>query len=253
MKMAPILNYLPKVRGTKSICGHFDGIEKGEEIVGWVLDSANLNERLSVGLYDNDSLVLTFTATDYRSDLNNIGVGDGNYGYKITVPSIFRDGAPKKLSLKLIKGGFLLQSGIKFIGNIKSSVFDKSKLSVDFILGKGEGDNTSIPAFEVVPDQFLSLFGYEGFVYYTYLLALGRPADAEGYRSYTLALKNREVSMQDFWQNLFLSEEASVKRKAGVLNAEEMRLHFQNAVSAYEQKLLERATSRHDLVNGRPE
>ncbi len=70
----------------KRYLGSFDSID-GEVAVGWMLDSRNKEDRLVVKLLYRGKPVAIGTAEAYRPDLEQLGIGDGNHGFRIEVPA----------------------------------------------------------------------------------------------------------------------------------------------------------------------
>src|SRR5271170_2768059 len=96
---------LKKRQGTKSadeltandadqgtLAGGIDRCE-GATITGWVADSERLDRRLRLELLIDGETVLRTVAERFRSDVEAAGVGDGRYGFEITVPAKYCDGA----------------------------------------------------------------------------------------------------------------------------------------------------------------
>src|SRR5579862_8396233 len=64
-------------------------------ISGWAWDSGQPSARLEINLYDGSvqgSPLGTVTASNYRMDLQQAGIGDGGYGFYTETPASLKDG-----------------------------------------------------------------------------------------------------------------------------------------------------------------
>ncbi len=64
-------------------------------ISGWAWDSTQTSSRLQIDLYDGSihgQPFATVTAANYRRDLQQVGIGDGAYGFYLTTPASLKDG-----------------------------------------------------------------------------------------------------------------------------------------------------------------
>jgi hypothetical protein len=69
-------------------------------ITGWAWDSTQPNTPISVDIYSDGMLVMTVAANQFRQDLFNAGVGNGNHGFSFTVPMSLKDGQSHSISVK---------------------------------------------------------------------------------------------------------------------------------------------------------
>ena len=65
-----------------SIRGQIDGF-KEDNLFGWALDTKALSQRVKLGFYVEDELILTTRANTLREDLKSSGFGDGKHGFSI--------------------------------------------------------------------------------------------------------------------------------------------------------------------------
>jgi hypothetical protein len=80
------------------------------EIKGWVWDKNYQDATLTVELVEGNIVYATATANVYRADLQNSGIGTGNYGFRMDTPSSLMDGRLHQLSIR-VRGSTKLISG----------------------------------------------------------------------------------------------------------------------------------------------
>lgn len=68
------------------LTGHLDHVGP-DRIAGWARDDADASRRLVLELYDGDRPIARFVADRMRTDLAGAGLGDGRYGFWLSVPS----------------------------------------------------------------------------------------------------------------------------------------------------------------------
>ena len=61
-------------------------------IAGWAWDASQPTTPIAVDIYDGSTLIGTVTAGNFRQDLQNAGIGDGNHGFQVTTPPGVIDG-----------------------------------------------------------------------------------------------------------------------------------------------------------------
>lgn len=69
-------------------------------IVGWAADRSRLNTSITVGIYDNYTLVSTVLANQPRGDVGSYLGDNGLHGFTIPTPPNFKDGLPHTLRVK---------------------------------------------------------------------------------------------------------------------------------------------------------
>ena len=69
-------------------------------ISGWVWDAFQPNTPISVDIYSDGVLLTTVLAGNFRQDLLNIGIGNGNHGFSFTTPAAVINGAPHAITVK---------------------------------------------------------------------------------------------------------------------------------------------------------
>jgi hypothetical protein len=68
--------------------------------MGWAWDKNRPGVPIEVELYDGDTLLATVTASDFRQDLLNAGIGNGQHGFTYPIPPRLKDGKPHNLKMK---------------------------------------------------------------------------------------------------------------------------------------------------------
>jgi hypothetical protein len=79
--------------------GFLDGVSCSS-IVGWAWDAHQPNNHINVDIYDGSKLLLTTTASLFRQDLLNAGIGNGDHAFNVATPSSIIDGAAHTISAK---------------------------------------------------------------------------------------------------------------------------------------------------------
>jgi hypothetical protein len=69
-----------------------------------VWDSANHHEAIKVDVYVDGKVIGTVPAQSPRGDLK--GMGTGNYGFALAIPSELRDGKPHAVRAKISAGTY---------------------------------------------------------------------------------------------------------------------------------------------------
>ena len=97
------------------------------EITGWVWDSNYPNSALSIELIEGDKVYATTTAHIYRADLKSSGIGTGNYGFSLGLPSnLMGDGLTHQLSIRVRSSNYILAGSPRalscaFAGNFEQA------------------------------------------------------------------------------------------------------------------------------------
>jgi len=75
--------------------------------VGWAWDSSQPNTPISVDVYDGSTKLGTVRANEFRQDLLNAGIGNGQHGFTFNLPPSVRNGVGHLITVKY--GGLLQQ------------------------------------------------------------------------------------------------------------------------------------------------
>ena len=138
----------------RDVIGYVESV-KDNSIEGWVANKLDPIERLKIELHDNGRPILRSTANNMRKDVEQSGIGDGKYGFKIVLPDILFDNNEHTLDVVEVSTGYkLIGSGVSFkaksveCGSIKlegSALVGWSRLSdkvhSDVSLSAYDGEN----------------------------------------------------------------------------------------------------------------
>ena len=69
-------------------------------IAGWAWDSTLPTTPVSVDIYDGNTLIATTLAGNFRQDLRDAGIGDGNHGFQIATPASVIDGQGHTITVR---------------------------------------------------------------------------------------------------------------------------------------------------------
>jgi hypothetical protein len=106
--------------------GNFE-VASCTEITGWVWDSNYPNSAISVELLEGNNVYSSTTANIYRADLKNTGVGTGNYGFKMALPSsMMGDGKVHQLSIRVRGSNYILNGSPKSLTCAFASSIEKA-------------------------------------------------------------------------------------------------------------------------------
>jgi hypothetical protein len=79
--------------------GYFDSINC-QTLKGWAWDSSQPNTPISVDIYDGTQKIAAVRANQFRQDLLNAGIGNGQHGFTYNVPASLRNGFTHSVSIK---------------------------------------------------------------------------------------------------------------------------------------------------------
>jgi len=80
--------------------GYLDGAS-GQQITGWVMDEANVDNAIMMSFYDGDTLLGAIKADVFRKDLRDKNIGSGKYGFLFPVPAKLLDGKTHRIQAKI--------------------------------------------------------------------------------------------------------------------------------------------------------
>jgi hypothetical protein len=78
----------------------FHDITNCNGIMGWAWDKNQPDRPIQVDIYNGDTLLATVTASDFRQDLLNAGIGNGKHAFTYPVPPRLRDGKPHSIRMR---------------------------------------------------------------------------------------------------------------------------------------------------------
>jgi RHS repeat-associated protein len=91
------------VAGQGAVLAQFNGyhdVANCSALAGWAWDSSQPTTPISVDIYDGNTLIATVAAGDFRQDLLDAGIGDGNHGFSIALPSSLINGQAHTVTIK---------------------------------------------------------------------------------------------------------------------------------------------------------
>ena len=96
--------------------GYCDPSEGGV-LQGWAWRRDRPEEKVDVALFVDGLFLMRISASRYRDDLRQHGIGDGWYGFAVNLPQRFRDGRPHVIDAVIADTGIpLCQSGMIAVG-----------------------------------------------------------------------------------------------------------------------------------------
>ncbi|RRA97734.1 CotH kinase family protein [Larkinella rosea] len=99
-----------------SLPGSFEGYLGGVDcslLRGWVWDSKKPNAGIYVEVLDNQNVIGTVIADDFRQDLKNAGKGNGFHGYTFSIPETLKDNTQHSLSIRVLGSNYILKDSPK--------------------------------------------------------------------------------------------------------------------------------------------
>ena len=94
--------------------GHFD-MASCSSLLGWVWNSSAPGTRLTVEVVEGSQVVATGTANRYRQDLQQAGIGDGQYAFDIPTPASLKNNQPRTISVRVQGTGYILNNSPRTI------------------------------------------------------------------------------------------------------------------------------------------
>lgn len=113
-----------------SFQGYCEPLTKDGILKGWALDNDNLDNKLTLYVYDNYNFICQIKANLYRKDIHNWKKGDGFYGYSCELLDIICDNKEHKLSI-------CWENSSVELGN--SPIIIKKGFILNFIIQKTKG------------------------------------------------------------------------------------------------------------------
>ena len=87
------------VPGPADYGGNID-IANYTEIAGWAWSREQPDERLTIDVYDGDTVLGTAVADKFRPDLLKRNIGDGKHGFSFKTPASLRDGQRHAIQIR---------------------------------------------------------------------------------------------------------------------------------------------------------
>lgn len=112
--------------------GFFDGVS-GLEVFGWAAEAGN--GPCDVHIIVDDQWVQSATATDFRADLRDAGIGSGRHGFRVVLPNALCDGKTHRVRVQAGANGVTLEPGERTL-RVASAVDGAiEKLDGAFVIG----------------------------------------------------------------------------------------------------------------------
>lgn len=92
----------PRTINCGDVTPAFQGFHDAQDcsfIYGWAWDSNSPNAIVSVDIYRDSTLIATVPANQFRQDLLNAGIGNGNHAFMFATPASVKDGQTHKISI----------------------------------------------------------------------------------------------------------------------------------------------------------
>ncbi|GAB3251934.1 hypothetical protein GCM10027347_10670 [Larkinella harenae] len=99
-----------------SLPGNFDGYMGGidcRSLRGWAWNGNKPNTPIYVEILDDQRVVATIIADDFRQDLLNAGKGNGMHGFTFSIPETLKDNRTHTLSGRVLGATFILKDSPK--------------------------------------------------------------------------------------------------------------------------------------------
>lgn len=84
-----------------SSMGYLNVVDSGH-ITGWAWDPIQPDNALNVNLFDNDKLLITVPADQFRQDLFDKKIGNGKHRFLYSIPAKMRDGKEHVIRAKIV-------------------------------------------------------------------------------------------------------------------------------------------------------
>ena len=101
-KLISVLAILLSLTATSSFATLTGNVEFAdcEHVAGWAWDDVNPAKRVKLSIYDGKTRLATVTAQALRRDLQELGIGDGKYGFYLLLPPSVRNQKTHSLSVR---------------------------------------------------------------------------------------------------------------------------------------------------------
>jgi hypothetical protein len=96
------LNNSPRTINCDAVSPNYQGFHDGQDcsvIVGWAWDSNMPNAIISVDIYSDTVLIATVPADQFRQDLLDAGIGNGNHSFAFPTPASVKNNQTHKISI----------------------------------------------------------------------------------------------------------------------------------------------------------
>jgi hypothetical protein len=172
--------------------GYIDGIDTEWRLCGWAYDPSG-GEPLRVELVENETVIASAQATQFRQDILDAGLGEGKCAFYIQIPSDLFDGGFHNLTIYGVSGGHRKPMGKPF-GTVFPRLGRRHDAAQTFVpaikifeqVTETKSANGSRPSNELVNELADVLrkiglrFGHSAALGLLYAYALRRSIDKDG-------------------------------------------------------------------------
>ena len=74
-------------------------------IAGWAWDTNDADKKVSVKIFDGETVIASVQADAFRPDLKAAKKGDGNHAFAVAIPASVKDGRPHSIRAKIGEAG----------------------------------------------------------------------------------------------------------------------------------------------------
>jgi hypothetical protein len=94
-----------EIAAPPTVEGYLDGLDSRWHVVGWARSLLAAEERLKVELIEDGRLVSSEIAMRFRGDLLDARLGDGKYGFQLSIPASLFDGMRHSFAVRVVPPG----------------------------------------------------------------------------------------------------------------------------------------------------
>ena len=203
---------LPRIPGSPTLVGSFDGLDHGHEASGWVFDMAQPGRICAVELRIDGEPVAQVEANLPRPDLRAFRIRPES-GFRIALPAAAFDGVIRTVEVLVLPERLRIGAPRPVAAVILDHKTYPKTFSVESILKLQDG---RVDFDRVFRAPFLQRHGVRAAVAYAYLWLLKRPPDRSGWDHYSERILAGELSLGAFLRDLAASEEAQRARQSGI-------------------------------------
>lgn len=152
--MNPILNPSEK----QPVVGHID-YAKDSYAYGWAFNEAAPSQKVIIEIVCHGSVVASGLADQYRSDLDDLGIGDGKHGFKLRLSKELFDGDRHQLIARDARNKAQLQGGpITFGPQQAPPKYDEIPRSEGFLSLKKILNSSRNPAVTTMRERLIAAY-----------------------------------------------------------------------------------------------
>lgn len=219
---APAIDRQSATRDKIEFQGHIDCIDTEWRLCGWAYDPSG-GEPLKVELVENETVIASAQATEFRQDILDAGLGEGKCAFYIQIPSDLFDGGFHNLTIYGVSGGQREPMGKPF-GTVFPRLGRRHGASQTFVpaikifelVTETKSPNGSRPSNELVNELADVLrkiglrFGHSAALGLLYAYALRRSIDKDGLVTRLKRIHSNPSEYEGIVAEVIFSQEAAV-------------------------------------------